>query len=333
MRLTCAGASTVAFHSYMCANVGKVTGMTLAHQPSMWDLAEEASLGPLAGQSSGTAEPGAWVDHLPAGSPAPTRCSRCCSATSAGGRTAGRCTTARWRCRGCCAGTADGSRSRTPCSPRRARRSTPTTAPELGERFVSAGMCLYRDGRDSVAWHGDRIGRGRSSDTMVAIVSFGSPRPLMLRPVGAGGACASRSATATSWSWAARASAPGSTASPRRPSRWGRGSACSSGRAAWPERAPDGRDGGRADPPARPPRGRVWFSMRRADREGLPDQPPGWGVAGNRRSVGHPARDGGPERVEFLRVRSLRTQQRAESQCQVITPCRVLRSSGGDSFG
>ena len=57
---------------------------------------------------------------------------------------------------------------------------------ELGERFVSAGMCLYRDGRDSVAWHGDRIGRGRSSDTMVAIVSFGSPRPLMLRPVGGG---------------------------------------------------------------------------------------------------------------------------------------------------
>ncbi len=58
--------------------------------------------------------------------------------------------------------------------------------PELGEPFVSAGMCLYRDGRDSVAWHGDRIGRGRSADTMVAIVSFGSPRPLMLRPVGGG---------------------------------------------------------------------------------------------------------------------------------------------------
>jgi alkylated DNA repair dioxygenase AlkB len=57
---------------------------------------------------------------------------------------------------------------------------------ELGERFVSAGMCLYRDGRDSVAWHGDRMGRGRSGDTMVAIVSFGSPRPLMLRPVGGG---------------------------------------------------------------------------------------------------------------------------------------------------
>ena len=58
--------------------------------------------------------------------------------------------------------------------------------PELGEPFVSAGMCLYRDGRDSVAWHGDRLGRGRSADTMVAIVSFGSPRPLLLRPVGGG---------------------------------------------------------------------------------------------------------------------------------------------------
>jgi alkylated DNA repair dioxygenase AlkB len=58
--------------------------------------------------------------------------------------------------------------------------------PELGEPFVSAGMCLYRDGRDSVAWHGDRLGRARSADTMVAILSFGSPRPLMLRPTGGG---------------------------------------------------------------------------------------------------------------------------------------------------
>ncbi|GGQ40761.1 alkylated DNA repair protein [Couchioplanes caeruleus subsp. azureus] len=53
---------------------------------------------------------------------------------------------------------------------------------ELGEPFVTAGMCLYRDGRDSVAWHGDRLGRASRQDTMVAIVSFGSPRTLMLRP-------------------------------------------------------------------------------------------------------------------------------------------------------
>ncbi len=58
--------------------------------------------------------------------------------------------------------------------------------PELGEPFVTAGCCYYRDGRDSVAWHGDRIGRGRSVDTMVAIVSVGDPRRLALRPRGGG---------------------------------------------------------------------------------------------------------------------------------------------------
>ena len=58
--------------------------------------------------------------------------------------------------------------------------------PELGEPFVTAGCCYYRDGRDSVAWHGDRIGRGRSHDTMVAIVSVGDPRRLALRPRGGG---------------------------------------------------------------------------------------------------------------------------------------------------
>jgi len=53
---------------------------------------------------------------------------------------------------------------------------------ELGEDFVTAGMCLYRDGRDSVAWHADDRGHGRYRDTMVAILSLGSPRQLLLRP-------------------------------------------------------------------------------------------------------------------------------------------------------
>jgi len=60
-------------------------------------------------------------------------------------------------------------------------------AAELGEQFATAGLCLYRDGRDSVAWHGDTIGRGSREDTMVAIVSLGTPRPLLLRPAGGGG--------------------------------------------------------------------------------------------------------------------------------------------------
>ncbi|MCX5045689.1 alpha-ketoglutarate-dependent dioxygenase AlkB [Aldersonia sp. NBC_00410] len=58
---------------------------------------------------------------------------------------------------------------------------------ELGERFGTVGMCCYRDGADSVAWHGDTIGRGSTEDTMVAIVSLGQSRPLLLRPR-AGGA-------------------------------------------------------------------------------------------------------------------------------------------------
>jgi alkylated DNA repair dioxygenase AlkB len=56
----------------------------------------------------------------------------------------------------------------------------------LGEPFRTAGLCLYRDGRDSVAWHGDTTGRGSTEDTMVAIISVGSPRALLLRPRGGG---------------------------------------------------------------------------------------------------------------------------------------------------
>ena len=59
---------------------------------------------------------------------------------------------------------------------------------ELGEPFRTAGLCFYRDGRDSVAMHGDTIGRGSSEDTMVAIVSLGEARPLVLRPRDGGSA-------------------------------------------------------------------------------------------------------------------------------------------------
>jgi len=69
----------------------------------------------------------------------------------------------------------------------RARQAlTAHYGPELGEPLVTAGLCLYRDGQDSVAWHGDRIGRGRTEDTVVAILSLGTPRALLLRPRGGG---------------------------------------------------------------------------------------------------------------------------------------------------
>lgn len=55
-------------------------------------------------------------------------------------------------------------------------------ARELGEPFATAGLCLYRDESDSVAWHGDDIGRSRSEDTMVAIVTLGATRAFAMRP-------------------------------------------------------------------------------------------------------------------------------------------------------
>lgn len=54
-----------------------------------------------------------------------------------------------------------------------------------GVRLSSISANLYRDGNDSVAWHGDRVGRDRA-DTIVAILSLGAPRRLLLRPGGGG---------------------------------------------------------------------------------------------------------------------------------------------------
>ena len=59
-------------------------------------------------------------------------------------------------------------------------------AGELGEPFTTAGLCCYRDGSDSVAWHGDTIGRSHSEDTMVAIVSLGATRTFAMRRRGGG---------------------------------------------------------------------------------------------------------------------------------------------------
>ena len=50
-----------------------------------------------------------------------------------------------------------------------------------GRVFDSVGFNLYRDGRDSVAWHGDRI-KKEIEDPIVALVSFGEPRKFLLRP-------------------------------------------------------------------------------------------------------------------------------------------------------
>jgi alkylated DNA repair dioxygenase AlkB len=51
--------------------------------------------------------------------------------------------------------------------------------------FDSVGFNLYRDGRDSVAWHGDHI-KPEIDDPIVALVSLGEPRKFLLRPKGGG---------------------------------------------------------------------------------------------------------------------------------------------------
>ncbi len=60
----------------------------------------------------------------------------------------------------------------------------------LSERYETAftrvSVAYYRNGDDSVAWHGDRVAR-RLPRAVVATVSLGAPRRFLLRPK-AGGA-------------------------------------------------------------------------------------------------------------------------------------------------
>jgi alkylated DNA repair dioxygenase AlkB len=54
-----------------------------------------------------------------------------------------------------------------------------------GTAFEHVSLALYRDGKDSVAWHGDQVAR-RLPEALVATVSVGAPRRFLLRPYGGG---------------------------------------------------------------------------------------------------------------------------------------------------
>ena len=62
-------------------------------------------------------------------------------------------------------------------------------AAALGQRyratFERIGVALYRDGQDSVAWHGDQVAR-ELPQALVATVSLGEPRTFAMRPKGGG---------------------------------------------------------------------------------------------------------------------------------------------------
>jgi len=54
-----------------------------------------------------------------------------------------------------------------------------------GEAFTRLSLGYYRDGQDSVAWHGDYVARELRS-AVVATISLGAPRRFLLRPSGGG---------------------------------------------------------------------------------------------------------------------------------------------------
>jgi alkylated DNA repair dioxygenase AlkB len=54
-----------------------------------------------------------------------------------------------------------------------------------GRPMPRVSLAAYRNGQDSVAFHGDRLGPARD-DAIVAIVALGGRRRFLLRPVGGG---------------------------------------------------------------------------------------------------------------------------------------------------
>jgi alkylated DNA repair dioxygenase AlkB len=58
-----------------------------------------------------------------------------------------------------------------------------------GEPFSRVTLALYRDGNDSVAYHGDQVARDLPQ-AIVATVSLGEPRRFLLRPAAGGQALA-----------------------------------------------------------------------------------------------------------------------------------------------
>jgi alkylated DNA repair dioxygenase AlkB len=72
-----------------------------------------------------------------------------------------------------------------PLEPEILERMRVALSDRYGVEFDSVGFNLYRDGQDSVAWHGDRI-RKEIEDPIVILVSLGEPRKFLLRPKGGG---------------------------------------------------------------------------------------------------------------------------------------------------
>jgi alkylated DNA repair dioxygenase AlkB len=155
--------------------------MTTAFQASLLDLGAEFGLGSLAAAKRVTLSHGAWLDVLPGW------------LTGADALFERLAAVVPWRAERrpmydrvvavprLLSYYGPGQELPDPALARARRALDERYLPSLGEPLATAGLCLYRDGRDSVAWHGDTSGR-QVSETIVAIVSLGSPRALHLRP-------------------------------------------------------------------------------------------------------------------------------------------------------
>jgi alkylated DNA repair dioxygenase AlkB len=72
-----------------------------------------------------------------------------------------------------------------PAPPAELKEMARVLSDRYGVGFTQVGANLYRDGSDSVAWHGDRVARDLP-EAIVALVSLGAVRPFRLRPTGGG---------------------------------------------------------------------------------------------------------------------------------------------------
>jgi alkylated DNA repair dioxygenase AlkB len=65
------------------------------------------------------------------------------------------------------------------------RHLSGSLARRYGRELPNISLAHYRDGNDSVAFHGDKLGR-RVNDAIVATVSVGEPRRFLLKPKAGG---------------------------------------------------------------------------------------------------------------------------------------------------
>ena len=155
-----------------------MTGHDLAWQPSLLDGGPVAFDDTFAGLRRRALDHGAWVDHGPGW---------CRGADGLFARLLER---TPWR------GRTVPMYDRIVAEPRLTHRWLLDTGPpppndlvamarvlsdRYGVRFTQIGVNLYRDGADSVAWHGDRVAR-ELPEAVVALVSLGAVRPFRLRP-------------------------------------------------------------------------------------------------------------------------------------------------------